>query len=84
MSDYTELYEGLTQLERIAWDLAENGTFVSCGDDYGPRYECVCGYFDDSRDSLWTRLDQHEDDCPYRRAVEWRARLVAEWEAEHD
>ena len=84
MSDYTKLCESLTQLERIVWDLAENGMFVSCGDDYGPRYECACGYFDDSPPPLWTRLDQHEDDCPYRRAAEWQKRKVAEWEAGHE
>ena len=83
MPDYAELYESLTQAERIVWDVAE-GLFVRWDNDFEHGWICPCGM------RTWGgiealvkihELDGHEDDCPYRRASEWWARKVAEWEA---
>ena len=73
------LYESLTELERIAWDLA--GSKPQALRDL----DDVCAVCQEDRIYDWddpAHLVRHNTTCPYRRAVEWKAELIARWEAE--
>ena len=76
MTDYSELYESLTQTERITWDLAESD--LSFDGDYQIMNCPAC--YERIKESYPLSCDS---DCPYRRAVEWKAELIARWEAEN-
>ena len=69
MTDYSELYATLTELEKLAWDLATKNPPLDDIGDYCVLCEDMYGLV-------------HTPACPYRRAVEWKTEKVARWEAE--